>query len=80
MRNGEADAVLADKSFLAPIAAENADLMLMGDNIMLGGGVGMGIRESDGELKDKFSAAIDSMKADGSLNALITKWEIGETF
>ena len=80
VRNGEADAVLADKSFLAPIAAENADLMLMGDNIMLGGGVGMGIRESDGELKDKFSAAIDSMKADGSLNALITKWEIGETF
>jgi polar amino acid transport system substrate-binding protein len=80
VRNGEADAVLADKSFLAPIAAENADLMLMGDNIMLGGGVGIGIRESDGELKDKFSAAIDSMKADGSLNALITKWEIGETF
>jgi polar amino acid transport system substrate-binding protein len=54
--------------------------MLTGDNIMLGGGVGMGIRESDGELKDKFSAAIDSMKADGSLNTLITKWEIGETF
>ena len=80
VRNGEADAVLADKSFLAPRAAEDADLMLVGDNIMLGGGVGMGIRESDGELKDKFSAAIDSMKADGSLNALITKWEIGETF
>ena len=80
VRNGEVDAVLADKSFLAPIAAENADLMLTGDNIMLGGGVGMGIRESDGELKDKFSAAIDSMKADGSLHALITKWDIGETF
>ena len=80
VRNGEADAVLADKSYLAPIAAENADLMLVGDNIMLGGGVGMGIRESDGALKEKFSAAINSMKADGSLNALIKKWEIGETF
>ena len=80
VRNGEADAVLADKSYLAPIAAENADLMLVGDNLMLGGGVAMGIRESDGDLKSKFSVAIDSMKADGTLNALITKWEIGATF
>ena len=47
---------------------------------MLGGGVGMGVRESDGELKAKFDAAIQSMKDDGSLNELITKWDIGETF
>jgi polar amino acid transport system substrate-binding protein len=40
----------------------------------------MGIRESDGDLKAKFTAAINSMKADGSLNALILKWEIGATF
>ena len=80
VRNGEADAVLADKSYLAPIAAENADLMLVGDNLMLGGGVAMGIRESDGDLKAKFSVAIDAMKSDGTLNALITKWEIGATF
>ena len=80
VRNGDADAVLADLAYLAPIADENADLMMVGDKVMLGGGVGMGIRESDGAMKAKFSAAIDSMKADGSLNALITKWEIGETF
>lgn len=80
VRNGEADAVLADKTYLSPIAAENADLVFAGDEIMLGGGVGMGIRESDTELKAKFSAAIDAMKADGSLNALIVKWEIGSTF
>jgi polar amino acid transport system substrate-binding protein len=80
VRNGEADAVLADKSYLAPFAAENADLMLVGEDIMLGGGVGMGIRKSNSDLKAKFTAAIDSMKADGSLNALITKWEIGAKF
>ena len=80
VRNGEADAVLADKTYLSPIAAENADLVFAGDEIMLGGGVGMGIRESDTELKAKFSAAIDAMTADGSLNALIVKWEIGATF
>jgi polar amino acid transport system substrate-binding protein len=41
---------------------------------MIGGGVGMGIRESDGDLKNKMNTAIDSMKADGTLSALISKW------
>ena len=80
VRNGEADAVLADDSYLKPIAAEDSGLMFVGDRPLIGGGVGMGIRKSDGELRDKFTAAIESMKADGTLNALITKWEIGETF
>jgi len=76
VRNGEADAVLADGSFLAPIAAEDPDLMIVGDPVALGGGVGMGIRESDGELRAKFDAAIQSMKDDGTLNAMIAKWEV----
>ncbi|MDG1471432.1 MAG: transporter substrate-binding domain-containing protein [Ascidiaceihabitans sp.] len=80
VKNGEADAVLADKAFLTPIASEDADLMLLEQEEMIGGGVGMGLRESDDELKAKFDAAIASMKADGSLNALLTKWEIGGSF
>ncbi|MEL6608300.1 MAG: transporter substrate-binding domain-containing protein [Pseudomonadota bacterium] len=80
VRNGEADAVLADQSFLAPIAEEDADLVLLEKTEMIGGGVGMGIRESDGELKEKFNMAIQSMKDDGSLNELITKWEVSSTF
>jgi polar amino acid transport system substrate-binding protein len=40
----------------------------------------MGLRESDGELKGKFDAAIQSMKDDGTLNVLIAKWEVGEQF
>lgn len=80
VRNGEADAVLADKAFLKPFADENDDLMLMEKEELIGGGVGMGLRESDGELKAKFDAAITSMKEDGTLNALLTKWEIGPGF
>lgn len=80
VRDGEADAVLADHAFLKPIAEEDEGLSFAGDIVLLGGGVGMGVRESDGELKATFDAAIQSMKDDGSLNALITKWEIGETF
>ena len=75
VRNGEADAVLADRDYLAPLVEEsNGELVFIGDPVPLGGGVGMGLRESDGELRGKFDAAITSMKEDGSLNALLIKW------
>lgn len=75
VRNGEADAVFADKDYLAPIVAEsNGELVWAGEDVQLGGGVGMGLRESDTELKAKFDAAIQQMKDDGSLNELIRKW------
>ena len=80
VRNGEADAVLADNSYLAAIANEDADLVLLERDEMIGGGVGMGFRESDSELRAKFDAAIQSMKDDGSLNKLIIKWEVASTF
>src|SRR6056297_1627309 len=72
VRNGEADAVLADKSFLAPFVDEDPDLVFTGPDVPLGDGVGMGLRESDNELRETFDAAIQSMKDDGSLNELIT--------
>ena len=80
VKNGEADAVLADKAYLTPVAEGDADLVLLEQQELIGGGVGMGLRESDTELRDKFDAAIASMKADGSLNALIAEWDIGEQF
>ncbi len=55
VRNGEADAVLADKAYLLPIAEESSDLALVGDDVLIGGGLGMGIRESDTELNETFS-------------------------
>ncbi len=75
VKNGEADAVFADKDYLAPIATDSAGaLVLLANEVQLGGGVGIGIRESDTELKGKLDAAIQSMKDDGTLNTLITKW------
>jgi polar amino acid transport system substrate-binding protein len=75
VRNGEADAVFADKDYLAPIVAESGgELVLLAEEVALGGGVGLGLRESDTELKAKFDAAITAMKADGTLNTMITKW------
>jgi polar amino acid transport system substrate-binding protein len=75
VRNGEADAVFADKDYLAPIVAESGGaLMFVGEDVTLGGGVGMGLRQSDTELRGKFDAAITAMKADGTLNTMIKKW------
>lgn len=75
VRNGEADAVFADRDYLAPIVAESGgQLVLLETEIQLGDGVGMGLRESDTELKGKFDAAITAMKADGTLNTMILKW------
>lgn len=73
VKNGEADAALADKGFFEPIVEAESDISFVGEDVLLGGGIGLGLRESDGELREKFNAAIESMKDDGSLNTLIEK-------
>ncbi|MGR3321274.1 MAG: transporter substrate-binding domain-containing protein [Pseudooceanicola sp.] len=80
VKNGEADAVFADKDFLKPHVDESGgDLMFVGEDVQLGGGVGLGLRESDTELKEKLDAAITSMKEDGWLNEKLIKWFGDET-
>ena len=80
VRNGEADAVFADADYLKPLVdASGGELQFVGPDVPLGGGIGLGLRESDTELKEKFDAAITSMKEDGSLNTLLVKWFGEET-
>lgn len=75
VRNGEADAVMADKAYLKKLVEESGgELVFIGDDIMLGSGIGMGLRKSDEEMLAKFNAAIKQVKSDGSLNAIIKKW------
>jgi len=75
VRNGEADAVFADKDYLQKIVDEsNGELKFVGQDVQLGGGIGMGVRKSDTEMRDKFDAAITQVKGDGTLNAMIEKW------
>jgi len=80
VRNGEADAVFADYDYLLPIVeASGGELMFVGEPVPLGGGIGMGLRETDLELRDTFDAQITAMKADGTLNALLIEWFGEET-
>ena len=75
VRNGEADAVFADKDYLVPLVAEsNGELTFVGEDVQLGGGVGMGLRQSDTELRDSFDKVIGELKADGTIDTLIRKW------
>ncbi len=75
VRNGEVDAVLADKDFLAPVVEESGgDLVFVGEDVRLGGGIGLGVRESDTELKETLDAAITEIKEDGWLNEKIKEW------
>ena len=73
--NGEADAAFADTDYLQPIVeASGGALSFVGEPVPLGGGIGMGLRQADGALKEQFDAAITAMKEDGSLNAMLVKW------
>ena len=81
--SGEVDAALVDREFAQDSIAENGDrLIVVGSDVALDSGIGIGVRETDGELKDKLDRAIDSMKEDGTLNDLIRQWfdEDAETF
>lgn len=75
LQNGEADAVFADKRYLTPIVSDSGgDLVWIAEDVQIGDGVGLGIRESDPELRAKFDKAIGDMKQDGTLNTLLAKW------
>jgi polar amino acid transport system substrate-binding protein len=83
VRSGEADAVFAVRDYLVPaVEASRGELVLVGEPVTLGRGVGMGFREADDALRARFDEAIGAMKADGSLNALIIRWfgRAAETF
>lgn len=80
VKNGEADAVFADKDALKPFSkAEGGDFVWTGEDVQLGEGIGVGLRKSDTALKDKLNDGIGKMKADGSLNVLLKKWFGDET-
>ncbi|MTD99352.1 transporter substrate-binding domain-containing protein [Paracoccus sp. YIM 132242] len=73
IRNGEADAGFGDHEVMRPFVEDSDDLVFVGEQVSLDEGIGVGLRQSDTELREKFDAAITAMKEDGSLNALIKK-------
>ena len=73
--SGEADVVLVDLGFaLDNIEHSEERLAIVGPEVAIDKGIGIGVREEDGDLKAKFDEAIGEIKRDGTLNELIEKW------
>ncbi len=72
---GNLDVILADGAYLEPVvSASGGAIVFVGPEVLIGGGVGAGLRKDDDELQGKFDAALDAVKADGTLDELIAKW------
>ena len=72
---GNIDLVFIDGSVVdETVAGSNGALKSGGDDVMIGDGVGVGMRKSDTDLIQKFDDALAAMKADGTLDTLIAKF------
>jgi polar amino acid transport system substrate-binding protein len=72
---GNLDLVLAEGSYVGEqVTGSNGALKADGPKIPIGEGAGIGVRKADAELKGKLNTALQAMKADGWLDALIKKY------
>lgn len=72
---GNVDVILADGSYLAEVVAGSSGaLEFVGPDVIIGSGVGIGLRKADDEIEQKFNTVIAEAKKDGTIDALITKW------
>ncbi len=71
---GNVDVILADSSYIDEAVANSGGALKTSDvTVAIGGGVGAGLRKADTELLGKLDAALAAAKADGTIDALITK-------
>ncbi|WP_127145350.1 transporter substrate-binding domain-containing protein [Pelagibacterium montanilacus] len=72
---GNVDLILADGSFLQPVVDNSGGaIVFVGPEVMIGGGVGGGVRKEDTELLATLNESLDALKADGTVNQLLAEW------
>ncbi|MGV3577319.1 MAG: transporter substrate-binding domain-containing protein [Devosia sp.] len=72
---GNLDTILADGAYLEPVvAASGGAVAFVGEDILIGNGVGGGLRKDDADLKAKLDETLTALKADGTVDELIAKW------
>lgn len=76
---GNLDMVLADGEFLKPaVEGSEGALKVVGPDEMIGGGIGIGMRQDDSALHEKMNAALAQAKKDGIVDELIAKYFDGK--
>ncbi len=72
---GNIDLLLADNSFLAPVVeGSGGAIAFVGPDVSIGGGVAIGMRKGEAELAAKMNTALEEMKKDGTVDALIKEF------
>ncbi|MGB0865752.1 MAG: transporter substrate-binding domain-containing protein [Granulosicoccaceae bacterium] len=72
---GNIDVLFADGAYLEPIVEGSGGAVeFAGPDVMIGGGVGIGLRKDDADLQAKMAAALESAKADGTVDKLIAEY------
>ena len=72
---GNLDTILADGAYLEPVvAASGGAIEFVGEDILIGNGVGAGLRKDEADLKATFNDALTDLKANGIVDELIAQW------
>ena len=79
LQAGRVDAALASMSYWVPLleSDKGSDMKMVGPAMTggpFGAGVGVGIRQKDQALADKFTTAINAAIADGTVKKLAVQW------
>lgn len=75
LAGGNLDTIIADGAYLDPVvAASSGALEFVGEDVMIGDGIGAGIRKDEPELKAQLDDALTALKADGTVDKLIAQY------
>ncbi|MGB0848557.1 MAG: transporter substrate-binding domain-containing protein [Thiolinea sp.] len=76
---GNLDTVLADGEFLKPaVKGSEGAMEFSGPEEMIGGGIGVGMRQDDADLHKKMNDALAALKKSGKVDELIAKYFDGK--
>ncbi|ACS86062.1 arginine ABC transporter substrate-binding protein [Musicola paradisiaca] len=78
LKNGRLDAVFGDTAVVNEWLKQNQGLAAVGDKVAdkdyFGIGLGIAVRQNNDELVKKFNAALNTIKQDGTYQAIYKKW------
>ena len=78
LQNGRIDAVFGDTAVVTEWLKSNPKLAAVGDKVTdkayFGTGLGIAVRQGNTELQQKFNAALEKVKKDGTYETIYKKW------
>ena len=78
LKNGRIEAVFGDTAVVNEWLKQNPNLAAVGEKVTdkayFGTGLGIAVRQGNSTLQEKFNAALDKVKADGTYKTIYSKW------